>query len=255
MVIWILALPAVGWSFAAPPTVTIASLKQVNGTYHDARFNGTWSSASNTLRVELRAQVAAGFLFNVNVSGVSTPASVQNAGEAQLKTLHSDNELIDGPSTIATDLVTAGTLRGAVRWGSNNEHVYGAPEHVALSFATAGRVATGGKLRVVFPLGAAFDSAPPAATFLSPANMAGIIAWDSNTRTLDITTSGVVVQAGEEIIVHIHNQGVQSAMIIFWRTARVSKRKSECSHPSPGFLSKAECLSLTSISRVSEVPW
>eukprot|EP00937_MAST-01D_sp_MAST-1D-sp2_P000110 g110.t1 len=192
-----IALPDDGWQMAATPSVFFDAPAGITGT-------SAWSLCCEWLRRQDMQFDSSS--VNVTLTGVNTPPAAQVAGKAALRTVDRNGALIDGPTDVDTDAITAGSLSGALRFNTTNDFV-GVNTAAIVSFTTGGRVPDGGKIKLVFPDDDwAVHTANPVVAFDTPSTMTGTASWDSSARTVDVTTTnGTEIPPATAVVLKLHN--------------------------------------------------
>ena len=138
------AMPAAkGWVVRVPEP-TVLPQPPLDGALFAA---ATWSSAANVLTLNLSAPVAASTELNFTVYNVTTPSSVKAAAAALTRTRLSTGGLIDGPTEVIVNAVTAGVLTGAKTFDSAVTTPPGVESPVTVTFTATGAIPEGGQLR------------------------------------------------------------------------------------------------------------
>ena len=160
-------VPSHGWRLQSDsevmlvsPTDGAASSNISNGSssslYGDSS-NGLELNVSGALflserRVQLTAQraVSANQIIVFNVTRVMNPSSVTGAANVVVETKDQMGGMIDGPTNVATDVITAGALASPMSWVAGTR-TPGVTDNATLSFNVTGSVVSGGKFVVVLP--------------------------------------------------------------------------------------------------------
>ena len=119
--------------------------------------------------------------------------------------------LVDGPTVMKMNRITAGALGGSLRWEST-EDTPGVTSKATLSFTTSGAMLQGGSLALALPstgqpTGWAMNSSSPTVSFVMPSSsvVASNTSWaqqpGGTNGTLVIHTSGEDIGEGDNVVV------------------------------------------------------
>merc|ERR1740127_100213 len=139
-----------------------------------------------------------------------TPLSIKNADTAAVTTIHNNggsDEIIDGPTNLITDEVTAGIPTGDLYFRTGTDSP-GVTQTVSVSFTVSGKLAIGDKIVIELPTEPcaatwSMSSTPTIGFTTGPTGITGTGAWVSNTRTLTITTADAAIPENTALVVTV----------------------------------------------------
>ncbi|KAG7386660.1 hypothetical protein PHYPSEUDO_015444 [Phytophthora pseudosyringae] len=185
-----LALPSSDFyadSVGHTPTVVFKSPGTVVAT-------ATWDDTTNTLELVISNDSIPAYKagIQVKITKLDTPTSVRTASRlpASLTTLDPTGIIIDGPSALKLDAITAGYVLGSRLWTAVNA-VAGVTSDQTIDFFISGEMNPGGKFEFTLPDTQWSMAASGLATFTSP-NLGdvGSVVWDAATRMMSVTLTG-----------------------------------------------------------------
>ncbi|TYZ64574.1 hypothetical protein PybrP1_001485 [[Pythium] brassicae (nom. inval.)] len=164
-------------SFSAPGIMVAASV---------------WEGASRSLIVTLGGAggiTAYSTKLAFTISALTTPASVRVAGRAGafLVTKDAQGGVIDGPSPVAMDAISAGLVLGPRTWVPAKPYA-GVTSDQTLEFFNSGKIPGGGFIEITMPNEKWSMAATATATVSTPALGASsaAVAWNPTTRIVSI---------------------------------------------------------------------
>jgi hypothetical protein len=143
------------------------------------------------------------------VTRMKNPSSVTGAANVVVVTKDLHGVMIDGPTNVGTDAITAGSLTSPMSWVAGTR-TPGVTATATLSFNVTGSVAVGGTFVVVLPSESMVGcdstwSMPAAPTVLvsSPELVLAAGTWASGTQTLEITTARSMIEEGTRVVIEV----------------------------------------------------
>jgi hypothetical protein len=166
-----------------------------------------WDGATRTLRITTSAaRIEPGAKIALSVSDVVTPPSVRVSSFANLTTFDLFDRLIDGPTTLSTNAIVAGTPSGALTWSPVESYSPGVTTSVTVSFTAVGHVRVGGAIVISLPDDGWIIRDDSRAQFALPSrHTTSVPQWNASTRQLTLSIYGVAIGEGAATSFVLHN--------------------------------------------------
>jgi hypothetical protein len=171
--------------------------------------SGVVLTSLRKVRLTTTAVVEANQTITFEVTKVMNPSSVTGVAQMLVATKDVNGGLIDGPTNVITDEITAGALEAPMSWVAG-ERAPGVTGAATLTFNVSGSIGVGGKVVMVLPnastVGCDSSWAMPNAPLIAVLSPSGILAsamWTASTQTLEITTAGTDVVEGARIMLTV----------------------------------------------------
>ena len=206
-----IVLPNDGWDIStATPAITFIRPAGVTA----AAGVGGWVSGTRILTITTASAAIAqdsDIAITIGTAAtVTTPLSIKNANTAATTTVHmngASEEVIDGPTNLAVDAVTAGIPTGDLTFSTATDSP-GVTQTATVSFSTVGKLAIGDKLVMQLPTSDAaatwsMGAVPIIGFTTGPTGLTGTGAWVSGTRTLTITTAVAAIPEKTALVLTI----------------------------------------------------
>ena len=159
----------------------------------------SWDVSTHTLTISLTTVGLDEFeLVKIQFDQVKMPPSARSEALGTVATTTSSNVAIDGPSDLTMVEIPAGPVSGARTWISTQASP-GIQTSQTIAVMTYGAVGVGGVLRFTLPNDGWSLSLTFTPTFVLPEGMTGTGAWDSTSRTVEITTTGGDIPSSTKI--------------------------------------------------------
>ncbi|GMF32267.1 unnamed protein product [Phytophthora lilii] len=188
----VLAIPTLDFyadSVGGAPSVLFKSPSTVTGT-------SAWDSTTGSLEIVIAGDSIPAYetRVQIKITKLDTPVSVRDAGRlpASVTTFDPIGVIIDGPSTLHMDAITAGYILGSRIWTAVNS-VAGVTSDQTIDFFISGKIDPGGKFEITLPDSQWAMAASGFATFTSPnLGNVGLVVWDEPSRMMTVTLTGTV---------------------------------------------------------------
>ena len=132
------------------------------------------------------AEIPANDQVVLEVQNIMTPPSERVAGVAEIRTYFGNGNLIDGPTNVVTDAITAGVLTCAAGWRSY-ENTPGVATDVRVNCTTTGKIQPGGRIVLRLPPYTWRMPEKPVISFLNPSAIESFSSWNATSSELVVT--------------------------------------------------------------------
>jgi hypothetical protein len=154
----------------------------------------SWDDTSKVLEIIISNSAIPAYKADVQlkIAKLDTPVSVRTASRlpASLTTFDPLGIVIDGPSVLQLDAITAGYVSGSRLWTAANA-VAGVTSDQTVAFSITGGMDPGGKFELTLPDSQWSMAASSSATFTSPdLGEVGSVVWDTPTRMMTVSLTG-----------------------------------------------------------------
>ena len=200
-----LIFPAIGWSMPSAPQIVFLNPVGLGS-------NAAWNATKRELHVTISgASIPQQTAVRMQVKGVVNPPSIRPMSSMNVTAKTAGGGIIDGPTSLSTNPIVAGALKGDLKWSHNGTGTPGHEDFASFHFIPQSGVPAGSQIRLELPPVGWKMAAVPSIEFIEPVPANGSAAfvasgsWNSSTHVLSITTGGQDITGNSSVTLVVHN--------------------------------------------------